>query len=45
LDSSWIVIKTLSIVGLARDIKVPSATQMARRTRPRRRVGGSTTAA
>jgi stearoyl-CoA desaturase (Delta-9 desaturase) len=32
-DSSWVVIKTLSLVGLARDIKLPSPTQLARRTR------------
>jgi len=38
VDGSWIVIRTLSLLGLARDIKVPSATQMARRLRRPERV-------
>ena len=33
LDGSWLVIRTLSLMGLARDIKLPSPTQMARRMR------------
>jgi stearoyl-CoA desaturase (delta-9 desaturase) len=35
LDISWLVIRTLSAVGLARDVKTPSPTQLARRTRTR----------
>ncbi len=35
-DSSWIVIRTLSLIGLARDIKLPSPAQLARRRRDRR---------
>ncbi len=38
-DSSWLVIRTLAGLRLARDIKLPSETQIARRSRPRRRVG------
>jgi stearoyl-CoA desaturase (Delta-9 desaturase) len=34
-DASWLVIKGLSFVGLARDIKTPSPTQLERRTRRR----------
>jgi stearoyl-CoA desaturase (Delta-9 desaturase) len=37
LDTSWIVIRTLSLFGLARDIKLPSAKQMARRQRRKER--------
>jgi stearoyl-CoA desaturase (Delta-9 desaturase) len=32
-DASWLVIRTLGAFGLARDIKTPSARQLARRTR------------
>jgi stearoyl-CoA desaturase (Delta-9 desaturase) len=32
-DQSWIVIRLLSLLGLARDIKLPTPTQIARRTR------------
>ncbi len=37
VDTSWIVIRTLSLLGLARDIKLPSPTQIARRVRRPRR--------
>jgi stearoyl-CoA desaturase (Delta-9 desaturase) len=37
VDASWLVIRTLSAVGLARDIKTPTPTQLARRTRTRTR--------
>jgi stearoyl-CoA desaturase (Delta-9 desaturase) len=36
LDASWLVIRALSGLGLARDVKTPTPTQLARRTRPRR---------
>jgi stearoyl-CoA desaturase (Delta-9 desaturase) len=36
-DASWIVIRTLSAFGLARDIKTPTPTQLMRRTRGARR--------
>jgi stearoyl-CoA desaturase (Delta-9 desaturase) len=36
-DASWIVIRTLSAFGLARDIKTPTPTQLERRTRTRGR--------
>ncbi len=36
LDLSWLVIKGLSFLGLARDIKTPTARQLERRTRVRR---------
>jgi stearoyl-CoA desaturase (Delta-9 desaturase) len=36
-DVSWIVIRGLSVFGLARDIKTPTPTQLARRTRTRPR--------
>lgn len=36
-DTSYLVIRSLSLVGLARDIKVPTPTQQARRTRSRDR--------
>ncbi|MTV27123.1 acyl-CoA desaturase [Nitriliruptoraceae bacterium ZYF776] len=32
-DSSWLVIRTLASMKLARDVKLPTATQLARRTR------------
>ena len=35
LDLSYLVIRTLAVLGLAKDIKLPSATQMQRRTRTR----------
>ncbi len=35
LDVSYLVIRGLALVGLVRDIKVPSPTQLARRTRAR----------
>jgi stearoyl-CoA desaturase (Delta-9 desaturase) len=38
VDASWLVIRTLSAVGLARDIKTPTPTQLARRTRTRQMV-------
>jgi stearoyl-CoA desaturase (Delta-9 desaturase) len=34
-DASWLVIKGLSLVGLARDVKTPTPTQLERRTRRR----------
>lgn len=33
LDLSWITIRTMELLGLARDIKLPSPTQMARKRR------------
>jgi hypothetical protein len=36
IDLSWLVIKFLALVRLARDIKVPSPAQLARRTRTAR---------
>jgi stearoyl-CoA desaturase (Delta-9 desaturase) len=33
LDVSWLVIRTLAVLRLARDIKLPSPSQLARRTR------------
>ena len=35
LDTSWMVIRALAVLRLARDIKTPSPTQLARRTRER----------
>jgi stearoyl-CoA desaturase (Delta-9 desaturase) len=40
-DASWVVIRTLSVLGLARDIKTPTPTQLARRTRPVRGSSGA----
>ncbi len=37
VDFSWITIRAMQLVGLARDIKLPSATQLARKTRKRLR--------
>jgi stearoyl-CoA desaturase (Delta-9 desaturase) len=36
-DASWVVIRSLSALGLARDVKTPTPTQLERRTRSRGR--------